>query len=86
VDAAESGTGELTAWPAFRRIVLPTLAACFTLPALALPSLAAPLPTREKPKLVLQITVDQFRGDLPRRYFDRLGKGGLRYLLEEGIH
>jgi hypothetical protein len=35
----------------------------------------------EKPRLVLQITVDQFRGDLPTRYFDRLGEGGLRYLL-----
>ncbi len=40
----------------------------------------------DKPKLILQITVDQFRGDLPTRYFDRLGEGGLRYLLEEGIH
>jgi predicted AlkP superfamily pyrophosphatase or phosphodiesterase len=40
----------------------------------------------KKPKLVLQITVDQFRGDLPTRYADRLGEGGLRYLLEEGIH
>jgi predicted AlkP superfamily pyrophosphatase or phosphodiesterase len=40
----------------------------------------------EKPKLILQITVDQFRGDLPTRYADRLGEGGLRYLLEEGIH
>ncbi|MGB5326578.1 MAG: alkaline phosphatase family protein [Gammaproteobacteria bacterium] len=40
----------------------------------------------EKPRLILQITVDQFRGDLPTRYFDRLGEGGLRYLLEEGIH
>jgi len=39
-----------------------------------------------KPKLILQITVDQFRGDLPTRYADRLGEGGLRYLLEEGIH
>lgn len=39
-----------------------------------------------KPKLILQITVDQFRGDLPTRYVDRLGEGGLRYLLEEGIH
>jgi hypothetical protein len=39
-----------------------------------------------KPRLVLQITVDQFRGDLPTRYADRLGEGGLRYLLEEGIH
>ena len=40
----------------------------------------------DKPRLVLQITVDQFRGDLPTRYADRLGEGGLRYLLEEGIH
>jgi hypothetical protein len=27
----------------------------------------------DKPKLILQITVDQFRGDLPTRYYDRLG-------------
>jgi predicted AlkP superfamily pyrophosphatase or phosphodiesterase len=39
---------------------------------------------RNKPKLVLQITVDQLRGDLPTRYYDRLGKGGLRYLLDAG--
>ena len=54
--------------------------------ALALPSAAAPSPTHEKPRLVLQITVDQFRGDLPTRYIDLLGKGGLRYPLDEGIH
>ena len=54
--------------------------------ALASPAVAAPSPALEKPRLVLQITVDQFRGDLPTRYFDRLGKGGLRYLLQEGIH
>lgn len=40
----------------------------------------------EKPKLVLQITVDQFRGDLPTRFLERLGEGGLRYLLEDGTH
>jgi len=39
-----------------------------------------------KPKLVLQITVDQLRGDLPTRYLDRLGKGGFRYLLEKGTY
>jgi hypothetical protein len=38
-----------------------------------------------KPKLVLQITVDALRGDLPTRYYDRLGEGGFRYLLENGI-
>jgi len=37
-----------------------------------------------QPKLVLQITVDQLRGDLPTRYYDRLGDGGIRYLWENG--
>lgn len=37
-----------------------------------------------KPKLVLQITVDQLRGDLPERYADRYGKGGFRYFLDQG--
>ena len=39
-----------------------------------------------KPKLVLQVTIDQFRGDLPTRYLDRLGEGGFRYLLEHGTY
>lgn len=38
-----------------------------------------------RPKLILQITVDQLRGDLPTRYYDRLGEGGFRYLWENGI-
>ncbi len=38
------------------------------------------------PRLIVQITVDQLRGDLPTRYRDRLGKGGFRYLLEHGVH
>lgn len=36
------------------------------------------------PRLVLQLTVDQLRGDLLRRYADRFGEGGFRYLLEQG--
>ncbi|MCP4072078.1 MAG: alkaline phosphatase family protein [Hyphomicrobiales bacterium] len=40
---------------------------------------------RVKPRLILQITVDQLRGDMPWRYYDRLGKGGFRYLTENGI-
>jgi len=39
---------------------------------------------RSKPKLILQITVDQLRGDLLARYYDRLGDGGFRYLLNAG--
>jgi predicted AlkP superfamily pyrophosphatase or phosphodiesterase len=40
---------------------------------------------RVHPKLILQITVDQLRGDLPTRYYERLGEGGFRYLWESGI-
>ncbi len=39
-----------------------------------------------EPKLVLQITIDQMRGDFPMRYEERLGEGGLRYLMDEGTH
>ena len=37
------------------------------------------------PKLILQITVDGLRGDMPGRYLDFYGNGGFRYLLEEGL-
>jgi len=46
---------------------------------------AAPAGAEEKPRLILQITVDQLRGDLPTRYYDRLGEGGFRYLWESGV-
>lgn len=52
---------------------------------LALPGLfgqAAP----SKPKLILQITVDALRGDLPDRFSHVLGEDGFRYLMEQGIH
>ena len=42
--------------------------------------------SRQKPKLVLQITIDQMRGDFPMRYKERLGKGGFRYLMQKGTH
>ena len=41
---------------------------------------------RKAPRLVVQITVDQLRGDLPIRFRDRLPAGGFRYLLEQGTH
>ena len=40
----------------------------------------------DQPKLILQITVDALRGDLPSRFDNVLGEGGFRYLMEEGIH
>ena len=42
--------------------------------------LVSPAIANDKPKLILQITVDQLRGDLPTRYYDRLGDGGFKYL------
>ena len=36
-------------------------------------------------KLILQITVDQLRGDLPDKYMKNMGEGGFRYLKEKGI-
>ena len=46
---------------------------------------ALPAAAGDKPKLILQVTVDQLRGDLPTRYYDRLGEGGFRYLWESGV-
>ena len=41
---------------------------------------------RPPPRLVLQITIDGLRGDLPNRFAGAFGEGGFRYLLEQGIH
>jgi len=42
-------------------------------------------PSKDFPRLILQITVDQLRGDMPASVYDRLGEGGFRYLYENGI-
>ena len=56
------------------------------LPVIALVVSAAFVQSTETPpKLVLKITVDQLHGDLPGRYRDRLGEGGFRYLMEQGV-
>jgi predicted AlkP superfamily pyrophosphatase or phosphodiesterase len=51
---------------------------------LALGSL--PAAAKQPPRLVLQITVDALRGDLPRRYAHVLGDGGFRYLMDQGVY
>ncbi|HEV3486298.1 MAG TPA: alkaline phosphatase family protein [Vicinamibacterales bacterium] len=40
---------------------------------------------RKPPKLILQITIDQLRGDLPFRYIDRLSARGFRLFMDRGI-
>jgi predicted AlkP superfamily pyrophosphatase or phosphodiesterase len=67
----------LAAW---RELSVPV----FALALLALPVTPALAEGVERPRLIVQITVDQLRGDLPYRYYERLGRGGLRYLLETG--
>lgn len=37
------------------------------------------------PKLILQITVDQLRADLPRTVIDRLPEGGFKYFYNQGV-
>src|ERR1035438_5314590 len=37
------------------------------------------------PRLILQITVDQLRGDLPGRFVRNMGEGGFRYLMNNGV-
>ena len=64
----------------YRQLLLIALLATNN-PATAVDSLAA----KNKPKLVLQITVDQLRGDLPTRYYDRLSDAGFRYLWDKGL-
>ena len=36
------------------------------------------------PRLILQVTVDQLRGDLIYRHLDQFGEGGFRYLVKNG--
>jgi len=60
------------------------LGACFGLTLLFAVPLAAE--AQERPRLILQITVDQLRGDLLLRHKEQFGEGGFHYLFEEGIH
>lgn len=65
-------------------LVLVTALGMATSSTAAPPKKSAAVPKRTLPKLVLQITVDQLRGDLPLRYQDRFAARGFRYLLDHG--
>jgi predicted AlkP superfamily pyrophosphatase or phosphodiesterase len=47
---------------------------------------SVPASAAEPPKLILQITIDQLRGDMPLRFKDRFGEGGFRHLMDKGLH
>ncbi|MGR9090695.1 MAG: alkaline phosphatase family protein [Gammaproteobacteria bacterium] len=38
------------------------------------------------PRLILQITIDALRGDLPERFGEHFGADGFRYLMEQGVN
>ena len=65
-----------------RPVVLGTL--IFTGPWVASAQGAVSAP--DKPRLILQITVDALRADLPQRYAHVLGDGGFRLLWKNGVH
>lgn len=50
--------------------------------SLATPSVSF---AQDKPRLVLQITVDQLRGDMIERFSAHIGEGGFRHLLDNGV-
>jgi predicted AlkP superfamily pyrophosphatase or phosphodiesterase len=74
-------------WPLYRGCKLLALIAACAIAALhPLPSAAADSSTvRQAPRLILQITVDALRGDLPGRFAHVLGEGGFRYL-QQGVN
>jgi predicted AlkP superfamily pyrophosphatase or phosphodiesterase len=53
--------------------------------AVLIAAIALPAVAQEPPRLVLQITVDQLRGDLIDRYGEHFGDDGFRHLLQNGV-
>ena len=51
-----------------------------------LPLVSPAMAQEQQPRLILQVTVDALRGDLPGRYSHVLGEGGFRYLMDEGVN
>ncbi len=57
---------------------------CFVLVSFPVPTSASAYNGR--PKLVVVITIDQFRGDYLERYRDQFGDSGFRFLLDHGAY
>src|SRR4051812_21581493 len=68
--------------PGFSRGLAGLIALLLTTPAVR----AAEPDAAQPPKLVLQVTVDQLRGDMLPRFANRFGEGGFRRLMDEGIY
>ena len=51
-----------------------------------LPTLVLASAYNARPKLVVIIIIDQFRGDYPQRYYDDFGPSGFRLLMDHGAY
>ena len=65
------------------RVLRPLIAVAFVFLSIGA---SAQAPGSDNIKLVLQITVDQLRGDAVSRFYDNFSKGGFRYFLDHGLH
>ena len=64
---------------------IPCLVLCLAVTGAVAPT-AAGAAESEKPRLIVQITVDALRGDLPTRFAHVTGDDGFRYLKERGVN
>jgi len=69
--------------PDLTRRTLQSLIGLLGMALLPIPLAAAEQPAA--PRLIVQITVDQLRGDLPTRFREQLGEGGFTWLLDHGV-
>jgi predicted AlkP superfamily pyrophosphatase or phosphodiesterase len=60
------------------------IAIAASLGAMAAAAFATDATAADKPKLILAITIDGLRGDIPFRFAERFGPGGFRYLMDNG--
>src|SRR5713226_9619187 len=67
-------------FPRFLRLALIALALLCSIPAAFASAYNA------RPKLVVVIVIDQFRGDYLERYRDQFGAGGFRVFLDRGAY
>jgi len=63
-------------------VLLTLLSSLLVAPAWTAPAAAQDV---RRPKLIVQITIDQLRGDFLPRFRDRFGTHGFRYLLDHGV-
>ena len=64
---------------------IPCLVLCLAVAGAVAPT-AAGAAESEKPRLIVQITVDALRGDLPTRFAHVTGDDGFRYLKDRGVN